>query len=28
VRHDGREGIARAAIKAIEDAGFHAEVRP
>ena len=28
VRHDGREGLERAAIKAVEDAGFRAEVSP
>lgn len=28
VRHDGREGMASAAIKAVEDAGFRAEVAP
>lgn len=28
VRHDGREGLAPAAIQAVKDAGFRAEVRP
>lgn len=28
VRHDGREGMAKEAIKAVEDAGFRAEVLP
>jgi hypothetical protein len=28
VRYDGREGMERAAIKAVEDTGFHADVQP